>query len=127
MATTLNVFVGVVQREIPGQGQHRSLAGGVRRHQLLGLKPLSTRIVDDDAPAAFEHLRNGVLAEQKATLGVHIHDAVPDRFVQMLGRSVAVRRLYADVVEENIDAAKRCDGLLNDVARFARSERRRLE
>ncbi len=58
------------------------------------------------------------LAEQKMTLGVYVHDTVPYRFVQILRRSVALRRLYADVIEENIDAAKRCDGLLDDVARL---------
>src|SRR5262245_40927168 len=76
-AVAANILGGVVERDRHRKAYHRTLCRRVGRHHLLRCKRLDRGSVDDRAPTALAHLRNGVLAGQKRAFEIDTYHPVP--------------------------------------------------
>src|SRR2546423_1755408 len=115
-----DVTRSIIEGHRSRERQHATFARSVRRYSRLRLQTLDASGVDDCATAALANLWQCELAHQKTTLQIDIQDAVPLLLGRVFRALIGVERLYANVIDEHVDAAEMVDCLLDHALTFAR-------
>ena len=106
-----HVVAAQLLRERAGEGDDRALAGDVVQQEGDAAERRARGDVHDPAAAALAHTRHDGTAREEHAEHVDVHHLAPLVDGDLVERAHRQRRVQAGVVDEDVDAAARLDGV----------------